>query len=167
MTSSSKSVIEIGSWTDIINLSIVCITLIVNGIKNRAATKENREQQLKFFKLKTKAAWFERIILRNLQTYDRFFIDIKELYLSIDIKNRKSKILARKNYQVIRERVRDEILPLKAFDEKLFVEITHIFEGLENKLFSNENIKIEELNEYHVFFTMALINYEKNEYEII
>ncbi|WP_047394308.1 hypothetical protein [Cetobacterium sp. ZOR0034] len=166
MTSSSKAAIEIGSWTDIINLVIVCFTLIFNGVKNRTANKEDMEEKLRLFKLKTKASWFERVVLKKLEIYDKFFKKSRDIYFSIDKSNRKSKISARRMYQQKRDEIRDEMLPLKAFDQSLFDELDKIIEALENKLFSNEEVRKGELKEYQVFFTTVLINYEKDEYEV-
>ncbi|MGL5798395.1 MAG: hypothetical protein ACRCYT_09340 [Cetobacterium sp.] len=166
MIFSNKAPTEIGSWTDIANLGIVCVTLILNGIKNRAASKEDRKEKLKLFKLKTKASWFERVVLKKLEIYDKFFKKSRDIYFSIDKSNRKSKISARRIYQQKRDEIRDEMLPLKAFDQNLFNELDKIIESLENKLFSNDEVRMGELKEYQVFFTTILINYEKDEYEV-
>lgn len=165
MTSLNKTM-EIGSWTDVINLVIVAATLLYNGYKNRISSKRENEEKRYLIKLKNKSTWFNRIILDKLSEFDNIFEKLEKIFIEYKEKDKKEKIIERKKYQEIRREIRHLILPIKGYDKDLFDKLSNLFEAYENKIFLSNSIQVEELNEYHVYFTMTLIKYEENDYKV-
>ena len=165
MTSLNKTM-EIGSWTDVINLVIVAATLLYNGYKNRISSKRENEEKRYLIKLKNKSTWFNRIILDKLSEFDSIFEKLEKIFIEYKKKDKKEKIIERKKYQEIRREIRHLILPIKGYDKDLFDKLSNLFEAYENKIFLSNSIQVEELNEYHVYFTMTLIKYEENDYKV-
>ena len=165
MTSLNKTM-EIGSWTDVINLIIVAATLLYNGYKNRVSSKRENEEKRYLIKLKNKSTWFNRIILDKLLEFDNIFEKLEKIFIEYKQKDKKEKIIERKKYQEIRREIRHLILQIKGYDKDLFDKLSNLFEAYENKIFLSNSIQVEELNEYHVYFTMTLIKYEENDYKV-
>ncbi|MEG1150094.1 MAG: hypothetical protein RSE17_02260 [Bacilli bacterium] len=165
MTSLNKTM-EIGSWTDVINLVIVAATLLYNGYKNRKSFKRENEEKRYLIKLKNKSTWFNRIVLDKLSEFDNIFENLETIFIEYKQKDKKEKIIERRKYQEIRREIRHLILPIKGYDKDLFDKLSNLFEAYENKIFLSNSIQVEELNEYHVYFTMTLIKYEENDYKV-
>ncbi|MGL5057206.1 MAG: hypothetical protein ACRC6A_07560 [Fusobacteriaceae bacterium] len=160
MISSSNKITEVGTWIDLGNLIIVCVTLSWNGFANR-------KEKIKLFKLQNSSTWFNRLVLEKISDFDNFFNKTQKNYDEAKIGDRRKKISIRKEYQKLRADIRDTIVSIKAFDAKLHDCLNQMIESYENKLFSNQEVTLEELREYKVYFTGILINYEKNEYKIL